>query len=123
MISSKSIMAFCLLTCPVALLAAGCGNFDLGASLFQHSLQEGDEGVVEEKECFDFWTSVHVISGYYLGEDLGEENFAASMLLLLGYELLEPALWPLFGESQLNQECDMAVGALGWLAWYLTDSN
>ena len=115
MISSKSIMAFCLLTCPVALLAAGCGNFDLGASLFQHSLQEGDEGVVEEKECFDFWTSVHVISGYYLGEDLGEENFAASMLLLLG--------WPLFGESQLNQECDMAVGALGWLAWYLTDGE
>jgi hypothetical protein len=41
-------------------------------------------------------------------------------VLLTGYEVVEPQVWPGFNESELNQRCDVVVGSLGWLVETLT---
>jgi hypothetical protein len=113
----------CLLIGMVACTALiGCGT-ELGEAAFQHTVEAGDPSVTVDRACIDFWSLVHFGSGYYLGERFEEEGLAESMLLIVWYEWLEPAFWPAFDENRLNQECDLVVGGLGWLAWYLNETE
>ena len=103
------------------LVAAGCGGLQ-PVPLFEGDPDTLPEGVIEEKTCVDFWAAVHIASGYYLGE-LGEDSFIDALLWLALYEVAEPQFWPRWGENQLNQQCDIVFGGLGWLTWYATDGE
>lgn len=94
----------------------------LSSSLLPGCGMPNEEGIVEEKACADFWSAVHFGSGYYLGEQLGEDRFLETMAILIVYELAEPHFWPGFGENRLNQDCDVVFGALGWAAAVLEKS-
>jgi hypothetical protein len=113
----------CLLIAGLAgALMVGCGG------LKEVPLLTGDpevlpEGVIQEHTCMDFWAFVHFVSGYWLGNRLGEDSFTETLLILTGYEIAEPQFWPRWGENRLNQQCDIAVGQLGWLAWYVIDDE
>lgn len=115
----RSGFLICIVACATIV---GCGT-ELGEATFQHTVEAGDPGVTVDKACIDFWSLVHFGSGYYLGEQLEEGGLAESMLLILWYEWLEPAFWPGFNENRLNQECDVVVGGIGWLAWYLNETE
>ena len=113
---------------PYAFPALGLAVLWLGAcgAFKPVPLLEGDPdvlppGIIQEHECTDFWSVVHLGSGYLLGRTLGDESFLESFLALTAYEILEPQFWPYWGENQINQECDIAAGALGWLWWYLAE--
>lgn len=71
--------------------------------------------------CFDSWSLVHVGSGIGFGELLGEDSFFATLAILAGYELIEPSVTLFSGESRINQQCDVAVGMLGWAASVFRD--
>ena len=94
-----------------------------GVALVGACATPNDDGIVEEKACVDIWSAVHVGSGYYLGERLGPDRGLETLGLLVGFELAEPQFWPGFGENRLNQQCDVVVGALGWLGWLLLDGD
>lgn len=85
---------------------AGCGNS--APALF--ALDED----ATDQACLDLWSFVHFGSGYYLGEELGGDNFVPVVGLLTAYEFAEPHFWPGFDESEVNQQCDVFVGTLGW---------
>lgn len=85
---------------------AGCGN--AAPVLFAVDEHETDPA------CLDLWSFVHFGSGYYLGGELRSDSFGPVVGLLTAYEFAEPHFWPDFSESELNQQCDVLVGALGW---------
>ena len=64
--------------------------------------------------CLDHRSLAHFETGILLGEALGEDSFWPSMAVLVGWEIVEPSFWP--GETPQNQQCDLGVGSLGWLA-------
>ncbi len=68
----------------------------------------------EDKGCLDFWTIVHFFSGYSLGVAGEEKSFLPALVILWGYEVIEPDVWPGWFETEINQECDILVGWLGW---------
>jgi hypothetical protein len=105
-----------------ALLTAGCGSFG-DAPLLVGDPEVSAENVIEEHECVDLWSIVHFGSGYLLGDRLGENSLFNTLAILTVYEIIEPEFWPGFGENQINQECDIVAGALGWLGWYLTEGD
>ncbi len=92
-----------MLTC-----TAGCGAFS--PPLFAIN-----DNKTTDQVCLDLWSLVHFGSGYYLGDELGNDSLAPTVGLLTAYELAEPHFWPGFNESELNQGCDVLVGTLGWL--------
>ncbi|MHC4089232.1 MAG: hypothetical protein ACYSVY_02965 [Planctomycetota bacterium] len=98
------ILTFCGLTGLV-----GCETLPLSMAL------DYDDSA-SEPACLDLWSIVHVASGYLIGRGLGEDSAAPTTGLLLAYEVAEPRFWPGFNESSLNQQCDIAVGALAALA-------
>ena len=105
-----------------ALLTAGCGSFG-DAPLLVGDPEVSAENVIEEHECTDIWSFVHFGAGYLLGDRLGDDSLLDSLMILTLYEIIEPEFWPRFGENQINQECDIVAGALGWLGWYLTEGD
>ncbi len=62
--------------------------------------------------CLDHWSLLHFGSGLLLGGALGEDGLVPTVASLVGWEAVEPSFWP--GETALNQQCDIAVGSLGW---------
>jgi len=93
--------------CSILALAAGCGAFtnpDEFASID-----------TVDKTCLDLWSLVHFGSGYYIGRGLDDEGVVDTVALLTAYEGFEPHFWPGADETQLNQECDIVVGTIGWL--------
>ncbi len=66
-------------------------------------------------DCVDVWSFVHFTSGYLLGLAIDSDSFVPTYAALLGWELLESSIWPGWGESEVNQHCDMYAGSYGWL--------
>ncbi|HUU83150.1 MAG TPA: hypothetical protein VM243_06560 [Phycisphaerae bacterium] len=79
--------------CPVVPPASEWGDTDVG--------------------CADHWSLAHFGSGVLLGPTFGDDSFAPSMAVLVGWEIIEPSMWP--GETAQNQVCDIGWGGLGWL--------
>ena len=106
----------------VVFLATGCGGFK-DVPLFMGDPEVLPEGVIQEHECLDLWAVVHFASGYLIADQFGVESFFDTLALLTAYEVAEPQFWPYWGENQLNQQCDILFGQLGWLGWYLTEDD
>ena len=87
---------------------AGCGA--LGPPIIAV-----DDNVEGEAVCLDVWSVVHFATGIILADALGDDSFVPSLGLVTAWELTEPGFWPGWNESGLNQNCDIAVGMLGWL--------
>ena len=104
----------------VGVLAPGCGGF-ADVPLMMGDPDVLPEGVIQEHTCVDFWAFVHFGAGYWLRERLDQGSFVETFLILTGYEIAEPQFWPLWGENQVNQQCDIVAGQLGWVASYLDD--
>ncbi|MBU0719430.1 MAG: hypothetical protein KJ749_14375 [Planctomycetes bacterium] len=98
--------------CVCACLPAGCGALPIPPE---------EERI--EKACIDFWSTVHFGSGYLLGQELGEDSFFPTLLVLVEYEVAEPYFWVGWSENRLNQRCDIAIGALGWLVQDLLEEE
>ena len=92
----------------------GCGGLGLPSIAL-------NDNVNEEDACLDVWSLVHFESGYYLGSELSGDTFGPTLALVTAYEVAEPHFWPLWNESEVNQQCDIVVGMGGWLAQSLID--
>lgn len=66
--------------------------------------------------CLDVWSPVHLASGYLLGDQQGDDSLVSALGVLTAFEFAEPHFFPGFNESDLNQTCDVVVGAVGWVA-------
>jgi len=66
-------------------------------------------------DCIDVWSFVHFTSGYLLGLAIDADSFIPTYVALMGWELFESGIWPGWGESEVNQHCDMYAGSYGWL--------
>jgi len=64
--------------------------------------------------AFDFWTGVHVVSGYILGDRLGDKSFVPTLAALVVWEVYEPDFWPGWRETPTNQAVDVVAGVAGW---------
>lgn len=113
-------LPYLLAVCLAVSCATGCGGFK-DVPLLTGDPDVLPPGVIQEHECADLWSIVHFASGYWLGDTLGQDSFLDSFVILTAYEIIEPQFWPYWGENRVNQECDIAAGALGWLGWYLAD--
>lgn len=92
----------------VVLLAGmtGCGTLDPPAD-------DGGGGI--DKACADAWSLAHLASGALLSEALGPDSFGQSVAAVVGWEVLEPWVWPDWYETGVNQGCDVIAGVIGWL--------
>ncbi len=105
------LLAFLLCALPACLVGCGALQFPTVAL---------DDNAVAEDACLDLWSLVHIGSGYALGYDLDDESPLLPLGLLIAYEGAEPWFWPGWNESQVNQNCDIAVGTLGYLVQQLS---
>lgn len=98
--------------CAALMCFAGCGT--LGPPLVAR-----DDNVEGVAACLDLWSLVHFSSGTVLADFFDEDSFGPTLGLVTAYEVTEPHFWPGWNESELNQNCDIAVGMFGWLAYEL----
>lgn len=91
--------------CCTSVASSGCGTFIVV-----------DDNLSTEDACLDRWSLLHFGAGYALSQQLGDRHFIPGLGLLFGYELIEPEFWPGYNESELNRNCDVVVGAIGWAA-------
>jgi hypothetical protein len=90
-----------------ALLASlvGCGTFNPPPV---------DEDTGLERSCLDAWSLAHAVSGAAIGEVLNDQSdgFAKGLAALVGWEFVEPHIWPGWNESGRNQVCDIVIGTI-----------
>ena len=101
MASRISVMAVVLV-----LGMSGCGTVDPPAD-------DGGSGI--DKACADSWSLVHLASGAMLRDRLGPDSFDQCAVAVIGWEVIEPWVWPNWYETGLNQGCDIIAGVVGWL--------
>ncbi|UCG16477.1 MAG: hypothetical protein JSV19_00260 [Phycisphaerales bacterium] len=85
---------------------SGCGAADPPAD-------DGGSGI--DKACADPWSLVHVASGALLSNRLGPDSFEQCVAAVVGWEVIEPWVWPNWYETSVNQGCDVIAGVVGWL--------
>ncbi len=95
-----------LLILPVVFLWS-CGGVEIP--------EEDDVAGPLNTACLDDWSLVHLGTGVMLGQVLGKQGWEIAESMLLGWEVVEPHVWPGFDESLFNQQCDIVVGSLGYL--------
>ncbi|MHC4698366.1 MAG: hypothetical protein ACYTFA_16660 [Planctomycetota bacterium] len=105
-----------MIDCVIRLVAGVTLVCTTGCGAFSPPLFAINDNKTTDQVCLDLWSLVHFGSGYYLGDELGDDSLVPTVGLLTAYELAEPHFWPGFNESELNQRCDVLVGTLGWLA-------
>lgn len=106
---ARPLSTRCLLKGPMLLVVAAMPSI-VGCPVVPPASQWG----ATDTGCLDHWSLAHFGSGVLLGEALGDDGFWPSMAVLACWEVVEPSFWP--GETARNQQCDMGVGGLGWLA-------
>lgn len=82
------------------------------SALSAASLDAVVQAVEEDQDPVDGWTLVHFTSGAILGA-LGVP-FIPTLVILIGWEIIEPYIWPGWNESIENQIVDVIAGMLGW---------
>ena len=76
---------------------------------------------VDEGKYVDLWTGFHFLipmgAAYLAKKHIGGIGpigaYTMISLALIGYELIEPHVWPYFHETPENQIIDMIVGCAG----------
>jgi hypothetical protein len=74
-------------------------------------------GILGEPDvgCLDAYSLAHFTGGFLLDQQFGNDAFLPSMAALVGWELIEPLVWPGYAETDLNVQCDLLLGVLGWM--------
>ncbi len=97
-------MRFLALVVTIALLLTipACGVFEPATP---------DE-IGTEKDLIDAWSFVHAASGATIGYVLNSNEFEKGLGLLIGWETIEPYVWPGWDEAPRNQISDVIIGML-----------